>query len=187
VQRAIATCGLLRDIGTERGFPAADLRGCPVLPSPALRQAAGMLNERIEDVYTAAGKTVQVRFDLEDEQLYAVAHATDALRTDRYRGAALDTEAVLELRELVALHDNAIERAQDGFSGGTLVMTVARLGLLVQSLQAWSAIRDRSASTGPRDATTAPIVADMLDGLADVHVRALRMALDAEAPAFSVG
>jgi hypothetical protein len=146
-----------------------------------------MLNERLEDVYTATGKAVQVRFDLDDEQLYAVAYATEAVRTDRYRGVALDVEAVLELRELVALHDNAIERAQDGFNGGTLVMTVARLGLLVQSLQAWSAIRDRSALMGARDASTAPVVADMLDGLADLHVRALRMALDAEAPAFSLG
>lgn len=95
-------------------------------------------------------------------------------------------EAVLELREVVALHDNAIERAQDGFNGSTLVMTVARLGLLVQSLQAWSAMRDRSALTGSRDTIAAPVVADMLDALADLHVRALRMALEAEAPAFSL-
>jgi hypothetical protein len=146
-----------------------------------------MLNERLEHVYTATGMTVQVRFDLGDEQLYAVANATDAVTTDRYRGVALDAAAVLELRELVALHDNAIERAQDGFDGGTLVMTVARLGLLVHSLQGWCESGDRSALMGPRDAITAPIVGDMLDGLAELHVRALRMALDAEAPEFSLG
>jgi hypothetical protein len=146
-----------------------------------------MRNERLEHVYTVTGKAVQVRFDLDDEQLYAVAYATDAVKTDRYRGVALDADAVLELRELVALHDNAIERARDGFNGGTLVMRVARLGVLVRSLGAWHAIRDRSALMGSRDAITAPVVADMLDGLADLHVRALRMALDAEAPAFSLG
>ena len=66
-------------------------------------------------------------------------------------------------------------------------MTVARLGLLVQSLQTWSGIRDRSPLTGPRDTITAPVATDVLDGLADLHMRALRMALDAEAPAFSLG
>ena len=146
-----------------------------------------MLNERLEDIYTAGGKVVQVRFDLDDEQLYAVARATEAVNIDRYRGVALDADAVLELRELVAIHDSSIERAQDGHNGGTLVMTVARLGLLVQSLQAWCAIHDRSAFTGTRDAIAAPVVAEMLDGLADLQVRALRMALDAYTPTFSLG
>ena len=66
-------------------------------------------------------------------------------------------------------------------------MTVARLGVLVRSLGEWPAIRDRSALMRARDAITAPVVVDMLDGLADLLVGALRMALDAEAPAFSLG
>ena len=146
-----------------------------------------MLNERLEGVYTAEGKVVQVCFDLNDEQLFAVACATEAVITDRYRGVALDADAVLELRELVAIRDSAIERAQDGYNGGTVVMTVARLGLLLQSLQAWCAIRDRSPSVGARDAIAARVVAEMLDGLAALHVRALRMALDADTPTLSLG
>ena len=146
-----------------------------------------MLNERLEGVYTAEGRVVQVCFYLNDEQQFAVACATEAVITDRYRGVALDADAVLELRELVAIRDSAIERAQDGYNGGTVVMTVARLGLLLQSLQAWCAIRDRSPSVGARDAIAARVVAEMLDGLAELHVRALRMALDADTPTLSLG
>jgi hypothetical protein len=54
-------------------------------------------------------------------------------------------------------------------------------------VQEWSAIRDRSAFTGARDASAARVVADTLEGLDDLHVRALRMALDADAPAFDLG
>jgi hypothetical protein len=66
-------------------------------------------------------------------------------------------------------------------------MTVLRLGLLVQSLHDWSAILDRSEFAGLREAIAAPVVADMLEGLTDLHVRALRLALDADAPALSPG
>ena len=141
-----------------------------------------MLNERLEDIYTAGGRVVQVRFDLSDEQLYAVACATEAVNSDRCRGVALDADNVLELRERVAIHDSALERAQDGYHGGTLVMTVARLGLLVQSLQTWCAMVGRA-----RGAIAEPVVAEMLDGLADLHVRALRVALDTDTPTFSLG
>ena len=99
--------------------------------------------------------------------------------------AALDAEAVLEFRELVAIHDSALARAQDSFNGGTLIMRVARLGLLVQSLRARCAMLDRSAFMGARDAIEASLVAEMLDGLADLHMRAVRLALDADAPTLS--
>lgn len=144
-----------------------------------------MLNERLEGDYTGGGKVVQVCFDLDDEQLYAVACATEAVNTDRCRGVAPDADAVLELRELVAIHDNALERAQDGYNGGTLVMTVARRRW--PGWDRWCAIRDRSPSVGARDVIAAPVVAELLDGLADLHVSALRVALDADMPTFSLG
>ena len=171
----------------EGGFPAVVLRSCPVHTVLAPRQAAGMVNERLESVYTTEGKAVQVCFDLDDEQLFAVACVTEAVNVDRCRGVALDADAVLELRELVAIHDSALERAQDGYNGGTLVMTVARLGLLVQSLRTWCASRDQSALMGARDAIAAPVVDEMLDGLADLHARAVRVALAADAPTLSRG
>ena len=72
-----------------------------------------MVNERVERLRTGGAEIVQIRFDLSDEQLLAVARATEGVMTDRYAGAALDANAVLGLRALVALHDHSLDRARD--------------------------------------------------------------------------
>jgi hypothetical protein len=145
----------------------------------AAAEAAHMSYERIDRVYTAGGETVQVRFDLTDDQLRAVAHVADSVKTTRYRCAELTADDVIELRELMAIHDDAHDRASDGFAGGTLVMTVGRLGILVGVLREWRA------GERAQDVIAAPHVDDALDTLADLHTRALRVALGADEPDFA--
>jgi hypothetical protein len=118
-----------------------------------------MINERIDTIRIAGGEAVQVRFDLPDPDLLAISQCLSATVAERYRGVALDADAVLELRDLVALQEAAHERAQDGYAGGTLVVSVRRLGLLVQ------AIEDHQA------------LARLAGELDDLHRRALALAI----------
>ena len=60
-----------------------------------------------------------------------------AVARDRYRIAALDAGDVHDLRELAALHDTALERAGDGYAGGTLVFGERRLELTLNALIEW--------------------------------------------------
>ena len=76
-----------------------------------------MDNERIDIIRLANGEAVQLRFDLSDGDLFAVAHSLGTHVAERYRGDALDADDVLELRELTALQEIALLRAQDGYVG----------------------------------------------------------------------
>ncbi len=142
-----------------------------------------MQNVRLDTAYTEGGETVLVRFDLSDEQLYAVAHAVDGVTAERYRGSALDAEGVLELRELVAVHDSALERARDGYSGGTLIVSLQRLGLIVGALRGWLERCERIGFITHQDPSRALVVEAMLGDLTDLHVRALRIAVGLAEPA----
>ena len=71
-----------------------------------------MLNERLDTIRIAGGDTVQIRFDLGDPELLAVARSVAGVVAERYRGVALDADGVLELRELTAIHDAALVRAR---------------------------------------------------------------------------
>jgi hypothetical protein len=142
-----------------------------------------MLNDRVDRLDLALHDAVQVRFDLSDAELVAVARAAEDVIDERFRGVALDGEAVLKLRELVAVLDSALERAHDGYDGGTLVMSVARLGLLVRSLGDWQARCRRIGFLRPGEAAAAPAADDLLEQLCGLHARAARVALGADDPA----
>ena len=142
-----------------------------------------MHNERIEDLATAGGHTVEVRFDLTDQQLRAVAHAAEAINVERFRGRELTADDVLRMRELTAVSDAAVERAQDGYAGGTLVMSVARLGLTVDALTEWLRRRDELGFLRRQEGVDRPVVEGMLWDLADLHLRALQVAVGAQARA----
>jgi hypothetical protein len=139
-----------------------------------------MTNERVAKVYSPDGETVQVRFDLTDEQLHAVANATAAVRSDRYLGVEMTADDVLAMRELGAIADSAAERAGDGYHGGTLIMTVARLGLMVGAL---TERLDRMIEVGYlrlTDERDRPVIEGMLYDLTDMHLRALNETLGAQ-------
>jgi hypothetical protein len=135
-----------------------------------------MINERIDLIAIADGEAVQVRFDLPDADLTAVARSVGTVADERYRGAALTAEDVLELRDLMALRDAAAERAADGYAGGTLVVSVRRLGLLVTALRDWLARRLEAGFLRHDQAVDHPAVERLAGELAELHGRALEAA-----------
>ena len=136
-----------------------------------------MINERIDVIQIAGSDVVQLRFDLADAELLAVARIVEAVSSERYRVASLDAEGVLDLRELVALHDAALERAEDGYAGGTLVLSVRRLALLIGALAEWMDRRLGDAFIRAHDAIDLPAAEGLLGDLRDLHVRGLHAAL----------
>lgn len=146
-----------------------------------------MVNARVERLRAGGGEIVQISLDLSNEQLLAVAHATEGVMTDRYARAALDTDASLELRALVALHDQSLERARDGDRSATLTLTVDQLGRLVRALRDWLARREQLGFLRAQEALDTPLVENLADELTDTHVDALRVALNADAHACSLG
>jgi hypothetical protein len=136
-----------------------------------------MLHDRIDTIHHAGADVVQVRFDLADAELRALARSVMAVATTRYLERALDGDAVVELRELVALHDAALERAEDGYDGGTLVLGVARLGLAVGVLAEWLEGRRVATLLRTDELIDLPHVQTLLADLRELHVRSLRAAL----------
>jgi hypothetical protein len=139
-----------------------------------------MTNERFENVHSADGATVHVRFDLTDEQLLALANAVNAVKAERFMGAEMTAQDVLDMRELIAVADGAAERAADGFYGGTLVMTVTRLGMTLAALTERLTRMDELGFTSRQDELDRPELEAIIDDLYDLHVRALVAALETE-------
>jgi hypothetical protein len=137
-----------------------------------------MDNERVDIITIAGGEAVQVRFDLPDADLTAIARSLPTVAAERYRTAALDADDVLELRDLTALAEIADARARDGYSGGTLVLSVRRLGLLVQALGDWHARRLTLGFFRHDESVDEPIVQRLAGELHELHLRALHAALD---------
>jgi hypothetical protein len=143
-------------------------------------------NERIEKVAEPGGETVRVCFDLAEDQLLAIARIADTVKRERYMGNELDTDAVLTLRELVAINDNALDRAGDGVGGGTVVMAVGRLGLLVDAMREWSESRRDADVSQPTDAEDLAVAEALLPDLVDLRVRAMHAALGTEPPVYTL-
>src|SRR3954465_15946811 len=93
-----------------------------------------MVNAAIHMLSEPDGTLVaNAAFDLSSDQFTAAAHAVGAVRVEAHRDATLDTDGVLELRELPATCDEpASVAASDGH--GTVVLPLARLVLLHDAL-----------------------------------------------------
>ncbi len=96
-----------------------------------------MVNTAITTLHDPDGAPVcNVAFDLSDAQLRADAHALGEVLVERHRGAELDVEGVLALRELTSVRDELDQLAgHDGHA--TLVMPLARFITLHDALDEW--------------------------------------------------
>lgn len=120
--------------------------------------------------------SVAVTFDLEPAQVEATLHALRTVREARYAYAQVSTDDVLALRELTSLIDVLADLS--GRHGvGRVQTTVARLGVLVAGLAEFAS-GEHLEREG--DALHRPIVLDVLDAVEEIHVRAVRAALDGE-------
>jgi hypothetical protein len=141
-----------------------------------------MINERIDTIRLANGEAVQMRFDLSDADLFAIARSVGTVVAERYRGVALDADDVLAMRELMALQEVALARAEDGHAGGTLIVSVRRLGLLVEALGDWLTRRLELGFWRADEAQDHPLVEQLVEDLRGLHVRGLQAALATGTP-----
>lgn len=118
--------------------------------------------------------TVAVTFDLTPAQVEAVLHALRTIREARYALSQISTDDAIALREFTSLVDVLADLS--GKHGvGRVQMTVARLGVLRTALAEFAS-GEHLEREG--DALQRPIVFEVLDAVEDIHVRAVRVALD---------
>ncbi|XAY03341.1 hypothetical protein DSM112329_00154 [Paraconexibacter sp. AEG42_29] len=118
--------------------------------------------------------SVAVTFDLTPSQVEAVLHGLRTVREARYALSQISTDDAIALREFTALIDVLADLS--GRQGvGRVQMTVARLGVLRTALAEFAS-GEHLEREG--DALQRPIILEVLDAVEEIHVRAVRAALD---------
>ena len=138
-----------------------------------------MVNVEIRALLDPDGTPVtNVAFDLSATQLAACAHAVAEVLIERHRGATLDVDGVLALRELTALRDE-LDRLAAAGAHATLVLPLARFIALHDALDEYVVSRTASDRLREADSTTLPVAGALLGPMADLRADALAAALGA--------
>ena len=117
-------------------------------------------------------------FDLSHDQLVATAHAAGAVRVERHRDAALETDAVLALRELTAIADE-LDRLAAAEGHGTVVLPLARLVMLHDALVEFSDARHAADFVREEDRGPLPLVDELLAPMCELRTDGLHAVLGA--------
>ncbi len=142
-----------------------------------------MVNAEIGTLLAPDGTPVtNVAFDLSAMQLAACAHAVAEVLLERHRGATLDVDGVLALRELTALRDE-LDRLAAAEGHATLVLPLARFIALHDALDEWVVGRTGSDRLREADAEALPVAGALLAPMAELRRDALAAALGASARA----
>jgi hypothetical protein len=139
-----------------------------------------MVNAEIQTLHDPDGTPVcNVAFDLSREQLRAAAHACAEMMIERHRGATLDVDGVLALRELTSVRDELDHLADQG-GHARLIMPLARFIVLHDALDEY--VTSRGARDWQRNADRAalPVVAAMLEPMAELRREAVAATLGAD-------
>ncbi|HET8951273.1 MAG TPA: hypothetical protein VFN44_12205 [Solirubrobacteraceae bacterium] len=123
-------------------------------------------------------KAVVARFDLNDDEIAAVARAVDASRTEQFRHEELSTDDVVAMRELTALADQLTALAGYG-TAVSVELNPARLVALRDTLQAFVEQRDDAGFTREEDRDAYAVALALAAPLGDLAADTLRAALDA--------
>ena len=138
-----------------------------------------MINAHVDTTTAPDGtKAVVARFDLNDDEIAAVARAVDASRTEQFRHEELSTDDVVAMRELTALADQLTALAGYG-SAVTVELSPARLAALRDTLQVFVELRDEAGFTRDEDRDAYACAMALAAALADLTAETLRAALDA--------
>ena len=116
--------------------------------------------------------------DLREEELSAAAHAIGAMIRERFQGAEMSSDDVLELRELTSLGD---EFGESVGGARTLVMSPARLSALRHALTMYVESRDEAEWLRDEDREPLAICRSLLWPLEDLGAEAIRAALSPDA------
>ena len=141
-----------------------------------------MVNVEIGTLVDPDGTPVtNVAFDLSATQLQACAHAIAEVLLERHRGATLDVDGVLALRELTALRDE-LDRLAAAEAHAALVLPLARLIALHDALDEYVVTRSGSDRLREADDAALPVVGALLAPMAELRGDALAAALGTAAP-----
>ena len=138
-----------------------------------------MVNVEIRALLDPDGTPVtNVAFDLSATQLGACAHAVAEVLLERHRGAVLDVDAVLALRELTALRDE-LDRLAAAEAHATLVLPLARFIALHDTLDEYVVTRAGTDRLREADDAALPVAGALLAPMAELRADALAAALGA--------
>ena len=138
-----------------------------------------MINAHVDTTTAPDGtKAVVARFDLNDDEIAAVARAVDASRTEQFRHEELSTDDVVAMRELTALADQLTALAGHG-TAVSVELNPARLVALRDTLQVFVEQRDDAGFTREEDRDAYAVALALAAPLGDLAADTLRAALDA--------
>jgi plasmid stability protein len=120
-----------------------------------------------------------VAFDLSADQLAAVSYALGEVLLERHRGATLDTDGVLALRELTGIRDE-IDRLASAGGHARVLLPLARYIALHDALDEWVTTRTARGWHRAADDEAMPLLRAMLGPLESLRAEALAAALGAE-------
>src|SRR4051794_22439448 len=136
-----------------------------------------MVNAEIQQLSAPDGTPVcNVAFDLSAAQLAADSHALGEILVERHRGAALEIDDVLALRELTGVRDE-IHRLAEAGGHAHLLLPLSRLIALHDALDEYVCSRTGRDWARDADREALPLVGALLGPMADLRADALQAAL----------
>jgi hypothetical protein len=140
-----------------------------------------MVNGEIRELHDPDGSVVwNVAFDLSPQQLRAAVHAAAEVILERHRGAALETEGVLALRDLTGVRDE-LDRLADVGANAHVVLTLSRFIVLHDAVDEYVVSRAGRDWAREADAEALPVLDAMLPPMAALRAQALARALGSQA------
>ena len=136
-----------------------------------------MLHARIDISHGLDGEPIVLAcFDLGVEEIAAARHAVAAMAAERFQGASMSVDDVLELRELTALADE-LAHPHPGIEIRTLALRPARLSVLRDSVARFVETRDEAEWIREEDREPLARLRGLVVPLEELSAEALRAAL----------
>lgn len=140
-----------------------------------------MVNGEIRGLHDPDGSVVwNVAFDLSPQQLRAVVHGVAEIVVERHRGATLETEGVLALRDLTAVRDE-FERLAEAEANAHVVLMLSRFIVLHDAVDEYVTSRAGRDWMREADSESLPFLDAMLPTMAALRAQALAAALGSQA------
>ena len=141
-----------------------------------------MVNAEIQTLHAPDGTPVtNVSFDLSNLQLGAASYALGEMILERHRGADLDVDDVLALRDLTSVRDE-LSRLADAGGNVTMLMTLQRLIAFHDAADEWVMSRTDRGWLREADGEALPFVGAMLGPMASLRESAVAAALGSATP-----
>ena len=136
-----------------------------------------MVNAQVRTLHEPDGTPVtNLAFDLSQTQIESASLACGEMLLVRHRGQALDTDAVLALRELTAVCDE-LHRLGEMHANAHVVLPLARFNVLHDTVDEWVVSRSERGWLRKADEDAMPILDAMLTPMSALRGEAVEAAL----------